>query len=120
MINIKGIKQNVEDIKRYLIIGTEVGFFNWELVEDGAKAVLDYEQEIGGTSYVSYKHIFVTKNEVIYSEKGGNEVNNIIMPSNEMLYNKIMDYAKYTQCTYEDTCNVCNYLKTALKNNGIY
>lgn len=120
MKSIKGIKQNIEDIKRYLIIGTEVGFFNWEIVEDGVKATLDYVHEINGVAYVSYKSIFVSKKEIVYSEKGGIRANNVIMPGDEMLFNKIMEYAKYTQCTYDETKNVRDYLLTLMVNGGVY
>ena len=120
MKSIKGIKHNVEDIKQYLLDGTEAGIFDW-IVKDGTlSSILDHKQEVFGTAYVSSKSIFVSKKKIIYSEGIDNKIKTTIMPSDETLYNKIMDYAKYGQCSYEDSKNIRDYLLTELINNGVY
>lgn len=113
MESIKDIKKTIEDIKQYILLGTISNKFRWKFNRDDEE-IIEYRFSYPTTI------LQVTKEKIIFisSNKLGFPIE-IEMPSDEKFYNKIMDYAKYSNCDYEKTQFVCKCLINMLTSCNI-
>ena len=114
MKSIKDIKKNIEDIKQYILLGTIGNKFNWKFNRENKK-IIEYKFFNYPTAILR-----ITRKKIVFlsSDKLGYPIE-IKMPSDKKFYNKIMDYAKYSNCDYEETQFARNYLINTLTRYNI-